>query len=160
MFEFITNSLGSQGTICGGGRYDYLIEEVGGKPAPAVGWALGVERVLELIKEQGVAQPTLLPDAYAVLPEADAMLPASQLLSRLRALGVQVQMHAATASGLGSMKSQFKKADASGARYALVFGASELASGQVLVKSLRDGQGEQVLRSLDAVQEWGPALRA
>ena len=66
VFEFITESLGSQGTICGGGRYDYLIEQVGGKPAPAVGWALGVERVLELIKEQGTPLPDLSPDAYAL----------------------------------------------------------------------------------------------
>ena len=67
VFEFITESLGSQGTICGGGRYDYLIEQVGGKPAPAVGWALGVERVLELIKEQGTPLPDLSPDALSLI---------------------------------------------------------------------------------------------
>jgi histidyl-tRNA synthetase len=160
VFEFITTRLGSQGTICGGGRYDYLIEQVGGKPAPAVGWAMGVERVLELLKEQGVGQPEQPLDVYAVLPDAAALLPASQVLRALRALGLRVQMHAAGSTGLGSMKSQFKKADASGARYALVFGASELAQGQVQLKSLRDGQGLQVLRDLSAVQEWGPTLRS
>jgi len=122
VFEFITESLGSQGTICGGGRYDYLIEQVGGKPAPAVGWALGVERVLELIKEQGTPLPDLSPDAYAIVPNEAALLPAMKLVQTLRREGVSVQMHAAGANGLGSMKSQFKKADASGARYALVFG--------------------------------------
>lgn len=160
VFEFITDRLGSQGTICGGGRYDYLIEQVGGKPAPAVGWALGVERVLELLKEQGAALAPPVPDVYAVLPDAAAIVPASQVLSALRALGVKAQMHAATPAGLGSMKSQFKKADASGARFALVFGASELARSEVVLKSLRDGQGEQVLRRLDEVAAWGPALRA
>ncbi|MFT4192019.1 MAG: histidine--tRNA ligase, partial [Comamonas sp.] len=160
VFEFITESLGSQGTICGGGRYDYLIEQVGGKPAPAVGWALGVERVLELIKEQGEALAAPAPDVYAVVPDAAAAVAASQVATALRRLGVSVQVHAATPAGQGSMKAQFKKADASGARHALVFGESELARGEVIVKSLRDGQGEQVARPLAAVAEWGGALRA
>ena len=161
VFEFITESLGSQGTICGGGRYDYLIEQVGGKPAPAVGWALGVERVLELIKEQGTPLPDLSPDAYAIVPNEAALLPAMKLVQTLRRKGVSVQMHAAGANGLGSMKSQFKKADASGARYALVFGESELAAGEVVVKSLRDGQGgAQVLRALDTAADWAASLRA
>ena len=161
VFEFITESLGSQGTICGGGRYDYLIEQVGGKPAPAVGWALGVERVLELIKEQGTPLPDLSPDAYAIVPNEAALLPAMKLVQTLRREGVSVQMHAAGANGLGSMKSQFKKADASGARYALVFGESELAAGEVVVKSLRDGQGgAQVLRALDTAADWAASLRA
>lgn len=73
VFEFITESLGAQGTICGGGRYDYLIEQVGGKAAPAVGWALGVERVLELISEQGLATAPAVPDVYAIVPEAAAL---------------------------------------------------------------------------------------
>ena len=73
VFEFITGSLGAQGTICAGGRYDDLIVQIGGKPAPAVGWALGVERVLELVKEQGAPIPPLAPDAYAIVPEASAM---------------------------------------------------------------------------------------
>ncbi|MEJ2803321.1 histidine--tRNA ligase [Comamonadaceae bacterium PP-2] len=161
VFEFITESLGSQGTICGGGRYDYLIEQVGGKPAPAVGWALGVERVLELIKEQGTPLPDLSPDAYAIVPNDAALLPAMKLVQTLRREGVSVQMHAAGANGLGSMKSQFKKADASGARYALVFGESELAAGEVVVKSLRDGQGgAQMLRALGTAADWASSLQA
>ena len=160
VFEFITESLGSQGTICGGGRYDYLIEQVGGKPAPAVGWALGVERVLELIKEQGESLDAPAPDVYAIIPDAAALPVAIQTLQAMRAAGVSAQMHAGTGEGMGSMKSQFKKADASGAAFALIFGADELAQGQVTVKSLRDGQGAQRQEALDAVQVWAQSLQS
>ena len=154
VFEFITIRLGSQGTICGGGRYDYLIEQIGGKPAPAVGWALGVERVLELLKEQDSTVTTPAPDAYAVVPELDALPVAMKCLQDLRAAGLRVQMHAGAGEGMGSMKSQFKRADASGARYALVFGADELRQNLVTVKSLRDGSGAQVTHSLLCVADW------
>ncbi len=160
VFEFITEHLGSQGTLCGGGRYDYLIEQVGGKPAPAVGWALGVERVLELLKAQQLPldAPTL--DAYAIVPDSAALPQVFQTLQALRAAGVAVQMHAGTGEGMGSMKSQFKKADASGARYALIFGAEELARGEVTVKSLRDGQGAQRAESLGQVLQWAASLQS
>jgi histidyl-tRNA synthetase len=160
VFEFITTSLGSQGTICGGGRYDYLIEQIGGKPSPAVGWALGVERVLELIKEQGEAMDALVPDVYAIIPDASAVPLAMQVLQSLRTQGVSAQMHAGTGEGMGSMKSQFKKADGSGARYALIFGADELANGQVTVKSLRDGQGAQRTETLAQVADWAQSLQS
>ena len=160
VFEFVTQSLGSQGTICGGGRYDYLIEQIGGKPAPAVGWALGVERVLELLKEQGddIAMPVL--DAYAVIPDFPALPAALKVLQQLRALGVSVQMHSGSGlDSMGSMKSQLKKADASGARYALIFGAAELAQGCVAVKPLRaqtagEKSDPQALHRLDNVSGW------
>ena len=165
VFEFITESLGSQGTICGGGRYDYLIEQIGGKAAPAVGWALGVERVLELIREQGgdIAQP--VPDAYAVIPEASALPTALRVLQTLRSVGISVQMHAGpTIEGMGSMKSQFKKADASGARFALVFGTDELSAGGVALKPLRgdktDTAQAQTLQRLDDVVAWACKLQA
>jgi histidyl-tRNA synthetase len=160
VFEFVTQSLGAQGTICAGGRYDYLIEQIGGKAAPAVGWALGVERVLELIKEQGTAVPQPMPDAYAIVPDAAAMPVVLKTLQALRHAGASVQMHAAGAEGLGSMKSQFKKADASGARYALVFGADELAKGMVAVKALRDGAGAQALRPLGEAPDWAASLQS
>jgi len=160
VFEFITESLGAQGTICGGGRYDYLIEQVGGKPAPAVGWALGVERVLELVKEQGQAQAGPVPDVYAIIPDASALPLAIRTLQALRSAGVSAQMHAGSGEGLGSMKSQFKKADASGAAHALVFGGDELARGEVTVKSLRDGQGAQRCERLDAVAHWALSLQS
>lgn len=160
VFEFVTDLLGSQGTICAGGRYDYLIEQVGGKPAPAVGWALGVERVLELVKELGtdIPQPEL--DVYAIVPDAAAMPVVLRTLTQLREVGVRAQMHTAGAEGMGSMKSQFKKADASGARFALIFGGDELAQGMVTVKSLRDGQGAQVQQSLADVASWALSLQS
>jgi histidyl-tRNA synthetase len=163
VFEFVTDRLGAQGTICGGGRYDYLIEQMGGKPAPAVGWALGVERVLDLIREQGTAVDVPVPDAYAIIPDAAAWPVASRALQALRAAGVSVQMHAGSADGMGSMKSQFKKADGSGARFALIFGQAELEAGQVAVKPLRgdkpDAAQGQVLQPLDAIPSWAQGLR-
>jgi histidyl-tRNA synthetase len=163
VFEFVTDRLGAQGTICAGGRYDYLIEQMGGKAAPAVGWALGVERVLELIKEQGAAIDVPVPDAYAIISDTGAWPAASRALQALRAAGVSVQMHAGSAEGMGSMKSQFKKADASGARFALIFGPAELEAGQVAVKPLRGDKGEvaqaQVLQPLNAIPSWAQGLR-
>ena len=165
VFEFITDQLGAQGTLCAGGRYDYLVEQIGGKPAPAVGWALGVERVLELLQESGRAVPPLAPDAYAVVPDAAALPLALRTLQTLRAAGVSVQMHASSGTdGMGSMKSQFKKADASGARFALIFGETELASGCVAVKPLRavkaEAAAEQTLHPLADATAWAPVLLA
>ena len=159
VFEFITDQLGSQGTVCGGGRYDYLIEQVGGKPAPAVGWALGIERVLALLEEQGAAVPTAVPHAYAIVPEAQSLPVVLKHLRQLRALGVHVQMHAGSGEGIGSMKSQFKKADTSGAHFALIFGADELAHNAVSVKSLRDGGGAQRTESLENLGTWAHSLQ-
>ena len=144
VFEFVTTALGSQGTICGGGRYDYLMEMLGGKPAPAIGWAMGVERVLELIKEQGIALPEPAPDCYAVIPDVAALPQAMLCISALRQAGLAVQMHTSSLDAnsnpsMGSFKAQFKKADGSGARYALIFGADELAKGEVSIKPLRTG---------------------
>lgn len=160
VFEFVTDRLGSQGTVCAGGRYDGLFEQLGGKPAPAVGWAIGVERVLELLKEQGAAIPVPSPDAYAVVPDAAAMPVALRTLQQLREAGVRVQMHAATVDGMGSFKSQFKKADSSGATYALIFGADELARGELTVKALRDGTGAQLARPLADPAAWAATLQS
>jgi len=163
VFEFVTTQLGAQGTVCAGGRYDGLFEQMGGKPAPAVGWALGMERILELLKEQGRLPEPPAPDAYAVVPEAASMPRVMPVLRALRAQGVRVQMHAAGAEGMGSMKSQFKKADASGARYALIFGADELAQGSVAIKPLRGERGAepaaQCTRPLADVSAWAGELR-
>ena len=162
VFEFITERLGSQGTVCGGGRYDYLVGEIGGKQAPAVGWALGVERVLELLKEQGSASPEVAPDAYAIIPDADSLPLVTPVLQTLRNMGISVQMHAPADSrgGMGSMKSQFKKADASGARFALIFGPDELAQQLVTVKALRDGEGAQRTEALEQIAGWGHSLQS
>lgn len=160
VFEFITTSLGAQGTICGGGRYDDLFAQIGGKPAPAVGWALGVERVLELLKEQGLHQPLRQLDAYAVVSEIAALPVAIQTVQALRRTGISVQLHAQGEQGLGSMKSQFKRADASQAKFALVFGQDELAHGEVTVKSLRSVDAVQVRYKLTDLPTWARRLQS
>jgi histidyl-tRNA synthetase len=159
VFEWVTDQLGSQGTVCGGGRYDGLIEQLGGKPAPAVGWGLGIERLLLLLEAVGVAPPADVPDVYAVLGADAARVPAMVVAEALRAAGVAVLLHAQAADGLASLKSQFKKANASGATWALVFGAEELARGVVGLKSLRDGDAQQVERPLADVASWATELR-
>jgi histidyl-tRNA synthetase len=151
VFEFITTELGAQGTLCGGGRYDGLFETLGAKPTPAVGWGMGIERVLELVQVQAKALAVPVPDVYAVIPDAAALSLVMPTLQALRRAGVSVQMHAGSDLGMGSMKSQFKKADASGARFALVFGADELAARLVAVKPLRDATESQCTRSLDDI---------
>jgi histidyl-tRNA synthetase len=158
VFEWVTDRLGAQGTVCGGGRYNGLIEQLGGKPAPAVGWGLGMERLLLLLQEVGAAPAPTAPDAYAIVPSHAQLPRIMQALDALRAAGVAVVQHPGGPEGPSSMKSQFKRADASGARYALVFGDSELGQGQVAVKPLRGG--EQVLRPLDAIATWAAELLA
>lgn len=165
VFEFVTDQLGSQGTVCAGGRYDHLIEQIGGKPSPAVGWALGMERILELLKEQGQVFEAPSCDAYAVVQDATLMPLVLKTLQALRAQGVAVQMHASGAEGFGAMKKQFKRADASGARFALIFGGDEVAAGDVSIKALRgaaatDPEQQQRRVALADLAQWAPSLRA
>ena len=160
VFEFVTDRLGSQGTVCAGGRYDYLIEQLGGKPAPAVGWALGVDRVLALVREQGGAEVVVPLDAYAVVAQTTALPVVLLTLQTLRNVGVSVQMHASAGDSMGSMKSQFKRADASGAQYALIFGDDEVAQHRVTIKSLRDGTGTQTSQPLAEIAAWAPTLQS
>ena len=160
VFEFITDSLGAQGTICAGGRYDYLIDQIGGKQTPCVGWACGMERILELLKEQQLLPTAEAPDAYAIVPDAAAMPQVLRTLQQLRAAGLRVQLHASATAEPGSMKSQFKKADASGARHALIFGTDELAQNSVMVKQLRDGSGQQSLYPLAEMARWAESLQS
>ena len=167
VFEFVTDQLGSQGTVCAGGRYDGLMGQIGGKPAPAVGWALGMERILELLKSAQLLPAQPVPDVFAVVPDAAAWPTVATVLRVLRRQGLTVQMHAGGPDGMGSMKSQFKKADGSGARYALVFGHDELAQGMVAIKALRAAGGDtsqaptqQRLVSLAAAASWAAELIA
>ncbi len=160
VFEWVTDQLGSQGTVCGGGRYDGLIQQLGGKPAPAVGFGLGIERLLLLLQALQVPVPSAAPDAYAVVPAGVPLPAVIATVEALRAAGVRVQMHAAGADGPGSMKSQFRRADASGARFALVFGPDELAQGQVGVKALRAGDGAQALMPLADPASWAVKLQS
>jgi histidyl-tRNA synthetase len=155
VFEWVTPHLGAQATVCGGGRYDQLIEQLGGKSAPGVGFGLGIERLLLLLDAVGVQAPSAAPDAYAVVPDVTHMPQVMPVLEALRAAGVSVVMH----GGGGSMKSQFKRADASGARHALVFGADELAQGLVAIKPLRQADAAQTTRSHVTVSSWAHELR-
>ncbi|WP_418320515.1 histidine--tRNA ligase [Piscinibacter sakaiensis] len=154
VFEWVTERLGAQGTVCGGGRYDGLIEQLGGKPAPAVGFGLGMERLLLLLEELKIAAPAEAPNVYAVVPAADALPKVFAALETLRAAGVSVLMNA----GLSGMKAQFRRADSSGARYALIFGDEELARGEVALKDLRDAAVPQRSLSLDKVADWAAEL--
>jgi histidyl-tRNA synthetase len=159
VFEWKTTLLGAQDTVCGGGRYDTLIEQLGGRPAPAVGWGMGIERLLLLLAEAGLSAPAQPPDVYAVIPGAQAVAPAFVVIEALRAAGLRVTMHAAGRDGHGSMKSQFKRADASGARFALVFGDDELARGEVGCKDLRDPAAAQRSLPVALAGEWAAHLR-
>jgi histidyl-tRNA synthetase len=160
VFEWMTDRLGSQGTVCGGGRYDALFEELGGKSTPAVGWGMGIERMLLLLEAVGAPMPAALADAYAIVPGAHALAVAMTTCEALRAAGVSVQLHAAGPEGWSSMKAQFRKADASGARYALVFGDEELARGEVAIKPLREAGAAQRVVPLAGVAAWAATLTA
>jgi histidyl-tRNA synthetase len=133
VFEWVTDQLGAQGTVCAGGRYDGLIAQLGGKPAPAAGFAMGIERLLALMEVAAAPLSTPVPDAYIVHAGTAAEHYAWQVAAALRGAGLAVVMHC----GGGSFKSQMKRADASRARYAVIIGDDEAAAQQVTLKSLR-----------------------
>jgi histidyl-tRNA synthetase len=143
VFEWVTDELGSQGTVCAGGRYDPLIETFGGKATPAVGFAMGIERLIELMKSAGEPAAPSQCDVYMVHQGEAAQLQAFVLAERIRDAGLDVVLHCATATGAGSFKSQMKKADASGAAFAVILGEDELANNVAAVKALRASDGEQ-----------------
>jgi len=134
VFEWITDKLGAQSAVCAGGRYDGLIEHIGGKPAPACGFAMGVERLLALMQECGKTIPKASPDIYIVHQGKEALDFAWKAAEYLRNVNCRVILHC----GGGSFKSQMKKADASGARYAIIIGDDEASTQQVTLKSLRE----------------------
>lgn len=133
VFEWISDSIGAQGTVCGGGRYDGLIELLGGKPNPAVGFAIGMERLLELWGQVDAAPEPAECEVYIVHQGEAAQRMAATLGESLRDAGLAVIVHA----GASSFKAQFKRADASGARIAVILGADELAQGAASIKYLR-----------------------
>ncbi len=150
VFEWVTDKLGAQGTVCGGGRYDGMIEQLGGKPTPAVGWAMGVERMILLLQEMqqepaGLGQQA---DLYLAHMGDAATVRTMQLAEQLRTdiPGLRLLWHC----GGGSLKNQMKKADRCGAKLVLIMGEDELAQGQIQIKPLQ-GQGEQQSISLDQV---------
>jgi histidyl-tRNA synthetase len=138
VFEWVTESLGAQGTLCGGGRYDGLFEQLGGKPQPACGFAMGIERIIELMREAGeTAVPYL--DAYVVHHGERASLLAFRTAEALRTAGFDIVLNC----GGGSFKAQMKRADASGAAYAVIIGDDEAGAGEVSLKPLREEQPQQ-----------------
>jgi histidyl-tRNA synthetase len=143
VFEWVTDQLGAQGTVCGGGRYDPLVEMFGGKPTPACGFAMGVERLLELMKASGEQFTPNQCDVYIVHQGEPAQLQASVVAERLRDAGLDVVLHCAASAGIGSFKSQMKRADHSGAAYAVIIGEDEIAQGAAVVKEMRDAEGKQ-----------------
>jgi histidyl-tRNA synthetase len=153
VFEWVTDELGAQGTIAGGGRYDPLIERMGGKAAPACGWAMGMERVLELMKVSGS-----LPEAQSqcdifVLHQGGETLTTAMIISeRLRSAGIDTILFCPPDGQLASFKSQMKKADASGAAFAVIIGPDELAKNEAQIKDLR-ASGDQKAVPLDGLLE-------
>jgi histidyl-tRNA synthetase len=137
VFEWVTDQLGSQGTVCGGGRYDPLVEMFGGKPTPACGFAMGVERLLELMKANGEQFSPNQGDVYIVHQGEAAQLQAFVVAERLRDAGLDVVLHCASANAGSSFKAQMKRADASGAAFAVIIGEDEVAKGVAAVKAMR-----------------------
>ncbi len=152
VFEWITESLGAQGTVCGGGRYDPLVATLGGKAAPACGFAIGIERILELMRAHMPAHRASCDVFVAHQGDAAALL-AMRVAEGLRTVGLDVVLHCRGAAGPASFKSQMKRADASGAAYAVILGDDEVAANEATVKALaRDGGGGGQRRvSLDAL---------
>jgi len=146
VFEWVTTELGAQGTICAGGRYDGLIEQLGGKATPGIGFGLGMERVLLLLQEKNLIPAAPGVDVYLVQQGDGAAISALQLAQTLRAAGLSVHQHC----GVGSFKSQMKKADGVGAEFAVIIGENELSTGTAIVKSLRSA-AEQRTVARDAV---------
>ena len=147
VFEWVTDRLGAQGTICAGGRYDGLVEYLGGRATPAVGFALGLERLIALLEVCGIEPPDASPHVYLVLAGEQAVLQGMVLADELRnaVSGLSVQANC----GGGSFKSQFKRADRSGAELALVIGDEEAERGEVTIKPLRAGGEQQTVSRQD-----------
>ncbi|MGB5179579.1 MAG: histidine--tRNA ligase [Gammaproteobacteria bacterium] len=143
VFEWVTDQLGAQGTICAGGRYDGLVEYLGGKPVPAIGFAIGLERLLALLEAGKANIPVNNPHVYLVLNGEQAVLHGMVFAEQLRSTLPRLRLQ--TNCGNGSFKSQFKRADRSGADIALVMGDDEVAAGNVILKSLRHETGQETL---------------
>ena len=148
VFEWVTTDLGSQDAVCSGGRYDGLVAQLGGEAVPAIGWALGEERIVELMRQQGLAGDAASADVYVVLGGPAAEAAGLRIAEGLRDAipGVRIEMN----GGGGSFKSQLKRADRSGARVAVIVGDGELERGVAAVKPLREEAGQADV-ALDAL---------
>ncbi|MDB2590116.1 histidine--tRNA ligase [Candidatus Thioglobus sp.] len=150
VFEWTTDDLGAQGTICAGGRYDGLVEKMGGKPTTAAGLAIGLERLILLIEEQAIAIKTKQISIYIITPSDDAQLKSMQIASSLHDAIADVIIY--NDISLGSFKSQFKKADKADADFALILGEEELNNGQVSIKPLKSHESQQALSLDEAIK--------
>ncbi|NND81514.1 MAG: histidine--tRNA ligase [Gammaproteobacteria bacterium] len=149
VFEWINPDFGAQATVCGGGRYDHMVEQLGGPPTACFGFALGMERLVQMLQEQAadISQIIDNPDIFIVSIGNSARANALLLQQSLCREGVRVQLHC----GAGSMKNQFKKADASGASLVLVIGEQEVEDGTVALRSLRQREEQQIIAQNEAV---------
>ncbi|RLJ62877.1 histidine--tRNA ligase [Sulfurisoma sediminicola] len=153
VFEWVTDQLGAQGTVCAGGRYDGLVQQLGGKPQPACGFAMGIERLLALWRDQGNQHEKPAPDIYVVHQGEAAARFAFRVAEGLRDAGFAVQLHC----GGGSFKSQMKRADASGAPLAVIIGDDEAEANEVTLKPLRETAEQRRVAAdelADAVGAW------
>jgi histidyl-tRNA synthetase len=152
VFEWVTQSLGAQGTVCAGGRYDSLVEQIGGQSTPAIGFALGLERLVALLEQQATPVRDTSPHAYFILAGNEALVRQGLLFAeQLR--DALPQLRILTHCGGGSFKNQFKRADKSGARFALILGEEEWVNQQITLKSLRQTEAQQIL-SITALIEY------
>jgi histidyl-tRNA synthetase len=151
VFEWITTELGAQDAVCSGGRYDGLVAQLGGEPTPAIGWALGEERIVELMRVQGLGNVANVPDVYFVVVGALAEKHAIRLAEQLRDALPQLKLE--TNCGGGSFKSQLKRADKSGARYALILGDNEAQAHKVGLKNLRQEEPQRDIPWTDLAAE-------
>ena len=155
VFEWITGDLGAQNAVCAGGRYDGLVAQLGGTPVPGAGFAMGMERVIELVRMVQGGSPGYVPDAYLAMLGAAAETAGMKMAEALRGAGLSIMMHC----GGGALKNQLKRADRSGARFALVLGDDELARGAVVVKPLRDAADQRVIPSAELADYLNTMLR-
>ena len=139
VFEFVTEDLGAQGTVCGGGRYDNLVQSIGGKPTGCVGFAMGLERILMLMEKQGITFPDERVGVFVMSQSADQADACMRITAELRRAGVSAD----TEMTGRSLKAQFKYADKIGARFGIVIGGNEISSGTVKIKNLSDGTEEE-----------------
>jgi len=151
VFEWTTDRLGAQSAVCAGGRYDGLVEQLGGKPTPAAGFAIGMERLAELLALQGDTHHAVRPHAYLILLGDTAERQGMVLAEQLRTAGLRIECNC----GGGGLKAQLKRADRSGARHALLIGEDEVRSASVTLKDLRDGTQRSLAQSelIDSLQK-------
>lgn len=143
VFEWVTEELGAQGTVCAGGRYDGLVKKLGGRATPACGFGIGLERLLLLMEAQQIQIPTLTPDVYLVLAGEEAQITGIKLAESLRDSQADLSLQSNMAAG--SFKAQIKRADKSGADYAFILGGNEVEENTITIKPLRSGAEQQTI---------------